>query len=137
MRWGMVSAPASGVQNLLGSAGACQNYLFDADIVHDSRLCSIRTWICELHNTLIRSGFPTSSASIHFGCKHIRIYRAAKLDNNNRAFFLLRSCDRWLSVRLGMMGNFMVSAAALLAVSGGFQAANWSTCSFPSLGVVC
>eukprot|EP00850_Spirogloea_muscicola_P003812 SM000015S01312 [mRNA] locus=s15:1174764:1185983:- [translate_table: standard] len=41
----------------------------------------------------------------------------AKLDNNNRAFFLLRSCDRWLSVRLEFMGNAMVTAAAFLAVA--------------------
>eukprot|EP00897_Mesotaenium_endlicherianum_P001676 jgi/Mesen1/1536/ME000133S00550 len=41
----------------------------------------------------------------------------AKLDANNRAFFLLRCCDRWLSVRLELMGNLMVAAAAFLAVA--------------------
>ncbi|CAI5942587.1 unnamed protein product [Closterium sp. NIES-65] len=39
-----------------------------------------------------------------------------KLDANNRAFFLLKCCDRWLSVRLELMGNTLVFAAAIFAV---------------------
>ena len=41
---------------------------------------------------------------------------AAKMDAHNRAFFLHKCCDRWLSVRLELMGNTLVFAAALFAV---------------------
>ncbi|CAM6094780.1 unnamed protein product [Calypogeia fissa] len=41
---------------------------------------------------------------------------AGKLNVNNRAYMLLQSSNRWLSVRLEFMGNLMVFAAAMLAV---------------------
>ena len=40
----------------------------------------------------------------------------ARVGDNVVAWYTLRSCDRWLSVRLETLGNFVVLAAALLAV---------------------
>jgi ATP-binding cassette, subfamily C (CFTR/MRP), member 1 len=38
------------------------------------------------------------------------------VDTNTAAWYTLRSCDRWLSVRLEILGNFIVLLSAVLAV---------------------
>jgi ATP-binding cassette subfamily C (CFTR/MRP) protein 1 len=40
----------------------------------------------------------------------------AKVSSNVAAWYTLKSCDRWLSIRLEVVGNSVVLAAALLAV---------------------
>ena len=39
-----------------------------------------------------------------------------KIANNISAWYTLKSCDRWLSIRLESLGNTVVLLAALLAV---------------------
>jgi ATP-binding cassette subfamily C (CFTR/MRP) protein 1 len=44
---------------------------------------------------------------------------AAKLTTNVSAWYTLRCCDRWLSIRLEALGNLVILAASLLAVGTG------------------
>ena len=56
------------------------------------------------------------SLSVHTTYSRYALTLWSQIDRNNRAWYAMKACERWLSVRLELLGAFVVLLAALLAV---------------------
>ena len=86
-------------------------------------LSTIRAYNLQVRSNLRMKSVPTRHTPLrpftqsHAPLQsHFALENEQKISTNISAWYTLKSCDRWLSIRLESLGNVVVLAAALIAV---------------------